>query len=77
MTDVLHTSLVALATSAEESPRELVIKGVNRIEAIILPWQDERRVAELYTHTFSRVMRRDFNLTSRKIGSLYSRLVAI
>lgn len=67
MADVPHASLVALATSADESPRELVIKGVDRIEAIILPWQDERRVAELYTHTFSRVMRRDFNLTSVKL----------
>lgn len=67
MVDVSQTSLVALATSADESPRELVIKGVDRIEAIIFPWQDERRVAELYTHTFSRVMRRDFNLTSVKL----------
>jgi len=45
----------------------LVIKGVERIEAIILPDEAVRREAELYTHALSRIMRRDYNLTSVKI----------
>jgi hypothetical protein len=47
--------------------KPLVIKGVERIEAIILQDEDCRRDAELYSHFFSRVMRRDFNLTSVKL----------
>ena len=45
----------------------LVIKGVERIESIIVQRPDLRRDAELYTHLISRVMRRDFNLTSVKL----------
>lgn len=45
----------------------LVIKGVDRIESINLQGEDKRRDAELYTHVLSRVMRRDFNLTSVKL----------
>lgn len=45
----------------------LVIKGVERIESIVLPGEDVRRDAELYEHVISRVMRRDFNLTSVKL----------
>ncbi|WP_076572985.1 hypothetical protein [Janthinobacterium sp. TND4EL3] len=45
----------------------LVIKGVERIESIILPGDDIRLDAELYSHVLSRVMRRDFNYTSAKL----------
>lgn len=45
----------------------LVIKGVERIEAVNIPGNDVRRDAELYSHYISRVMRRDFNLTSVKL----------
>lgn len=45
----------------------LVIKGVERIESIILSGEDIRLNAELYSHVLSRVMRRDFNFTSAKL----------
>lgn len=45
----------------------LVVKNVERIEAIIIPGEDRRREAVLYTYVFSRIMRRDFNLTSVKL----------
>lgn len=45
----------------------LVIKGVERIESILIPGADVRRDAELYTHVLSRIMRRDFNYTSVKL----------
>lgn len=45
----------------------LVVKNVDRIEAIIVPGEDRRRDAVLYTYVFSRIMRRDFNLTSVKL----------
>jgi hypothetical protein len=45
----------------------LVVKGVERIESINLAGDDIRRDAKLYTHVISRVMRRDFNLTSVKL----------
>lgn len=45
----------------------LVIKGVERIEAIVLQGQDVRLDAEVRSHVISRVMRRDFNLTSVKL----------
>jgi hypothetical protein len=45
----------------------LVVKNVERIEAIIVPGEDKRRDAVLYTYVFSRMMRRDFNLTSIKL----------
>ena len=45
----------------------LVIKGVERIESIVIKGEDRRRDAELYSHVISRVMRRDFNLTSVKL----------
>ena len=44
-----------------------MIKGVERIESIILHRPELRRDAELLTHVISRVMRRDFNLTSVKL----------
>lgn len=47
--------------------KPLVIKGVERIESIILSGTDVRRDAQLYSHFISRVMRRDFNLTSVKL----------
>jgi hypothetical protein len=45
----------------------LVLKGVRRIEAIVSPEVDERLKAVLHTHTFSRMVRRDFNITSVKM----------
>lgn len=45
----------------------LVIKGVERIESIKLQGEDVRVDAELRSHVISRVMRRDFNLTSVKL----------
>jgi len=45
----------------------LVIKGVQRIESIVLQRTEIRLDAELRSHVISRVMRRDFNLTSVKL----------
>lgn len=60
---------VAIHTTQEvgKTGQPLVIKGVERIEAIILQREEIRRDAELFTHVFSRAMRRDFNLTSVKL----------
>lgn len=54
-----------LQPGAADQP--LVVKNVERIEAIIVPGEDRRREAMLYTYVFSRLMRRDFNLTSVKL----------
>lgn len=59
---VLHTTQ---ETGRHGNP--LVIKGVARIESIVLQGPDVRRDARLYTHVFSRLMRRDFNPTSVKL----------
>lgn len=61
-----NVSVVAFHDSSA-SARSLVIKGVHRIEAITPPWKVELRPIEIYTHTFSRVVRRDFNLTCVKL----------
>jgi len=45
----------------------LTIKNVDRIEAIQAPGGDKRCEAALYTWEYSRIMRRDFNLTSVKL----------
>lgn len=45
----------------------LVIKGVQRIESIKIQGEDVRIDAEMRSHVISRVMRRDFNLTSVKL----------
>lgn len=45
----------------------LVIKGVDRVEMIVVHGEDDRRDAELFTHVLSRIMRRDFNVTSVKL----------
>lgn len=47
--------------------QQLTIKNVDRIEAIQAPGGDKRCEAALYTWEYSRVMRRDFNLTSVKL----------
>lgn len=47
--------------------QQLTIKNVDRIEAIQAPGGDKRCEAVLYTWEYSRVMRRDFNLTSIKL----------
>ena len=67
MEDQTHT--VAMYTTQEvgRTRQPLVIKGVERIESIILHRPELRRDAELFTHVLSRVMRRDFNLTSVKL----------
>jgi hypothetical protein len=47
-----------------ERPR--TIKGIDRIEAILV--RDEvRREAAIYTNVFSRIYRRDFNVTSTRL----------
>jgi len=45
----------------------LVIKGVARIESIVLSREEVRLDAKVRSHVISRVMRRDFNLTSVKL----------
>lgn len=45
----------------------LVLKGVDRIAAVDVDRPNQYRSAVLYTHVFSRLMRRDFNLTSIKL----------
>lgn len=64
-----QTQAVARHTISEvgKNGNPLVIKGVERIESINLPGDDIRRDAKLYSHVISRVMRRDFNLTSVKL----------
>jgi hypothetical protein len=54
------------AATSDNGPesRPLVIKGIERIEAIVLRHDDVRRHAQLYTHGFGRTLRRDFNVTS-------------
>lgn len=47
--------------------QQLAVKNVDRIEAINVPGDDKRCDASLYTWVFSRIMRRDFNLTSVKL----------
>lgn len=47
--------------------QQLAVKNVDRIEAIQVPGGDTRCEAALYTWVFSRIMRRDFNLTSVKL----------
>lgn len=58
-------SITACAQLADA--HQLAIKNVDRIEAIQIPGQDKRCEAALYTWVFSRLMRRDFNLTSIKL----------
>jgi hypothetical protein len=47
--------------------QQLAVKNVDRIEAIQVVGEDKRCEAALYTWVFSRLMRRDFNLTSIKL----------
>lgn len=57
--------MTAEATSDnDQETRPLVIKGVERIERIVLRHDDVRRPAQLYTHGFGRTLRRDFNVTT-------------
>lgn len=64
-----QTERVAIHTTQEvgKTGQPLVIKGVERIEAIILQRPDVRMDAAILTHVFSRTIRRDFNLTSVKL----------
>lgn len=63
LTGTIHTT----PEVGKNTGNPLVIKGVERIESIILPGDDIRLDAELYSHLLSRVMRRDFNFTSVKL----------
>lgn len=63
----VHAGAIHTTQEVGKTGNPLVIKGVERIEAINLPGEDVRRDAELYSHFISRVMRRDFNLTSVKL----------
>jgi hypothetical protein len=45
----------------------LVVKNTERIESINIHGEDKRFEAVLYTYVFSRIVRRDFNLTSVKL----------
>lgn len=62
-----HASVVHTTPELGRLGNPLVIKGVERIEAIVLPGEDVRRQAEMYTHAIGRIMRRDYNLTSVKL----------
>jgi hypothetical protein len=62
-----HAGPIHTTQELGKTGNPLVIKGVGRIEAIKLPGEDVRRDAELYSHVVSRLMRRDFNLTSVKL----------
>lgn len=64
-----QTEGVAIHTTQElgVTGQPLVIKGVERIEAIILQRPELRMDVEINTHIFSRIVRRDFNLTSVKL----------
>lgn len=64
-----QTEAVSIHTTPQlgRTGQPLVIKGVQRIEAIVLQRPDVRRDAVLYTHIFSRTVRRDFNFTSVKL----------
>lgn len=53
--------------NAVAAGQQLAVKNVDRIEAINIPGVEKRRIAELYTWVFSRMVRRDFNLTSVKL----------
>lgn len=59
-------TLPACEESADAG-QQLAIKNVDRIEGIKVEGEDRRREAELYTWVFSRLMRRDFNLTTVKL----------
>jgi hypothetical protein len=62
-----HGPVIHTTPEVGKTGNPLVIKGVERIEATNVPGEDVRRDAELYTYVLSRVMRRDFNLTSVKL----------
>jgi hypothetical protein len=63
----VHAGATHTTQELGKTGNPLVIKGVERIESILLPRQDVRLDAELRSHVISRVMRRDFNLTSVKL----------
>lgn len=63
----VHAGAIHTTQELGRTGNPLVIKGVERIELINVPGEDVRRDAELYSHYISRVMRRDFNLTSVKL----------
>lgn len=63
----VHAGATHTTQELGKTGNPLVIKGVERIESILLQRQDVRLDAELRSHVISRVMRRDFNLTSVKM----------
>jgi hypothetical protein len=52
---------------SSSTAQQLAVKNVDRIEAINAPGGDKRCEAALYTWEYSRIMRRDFNITSIKL----------
>lgn len=62
-----HAAVTHVTHELGRTGNPLVIKGVERIESIVLTKEDVRLDCELRTHLISRVMRRDFNLTSVKL----------
>lgn len=63
----VHAGAVHTTQELGRTGNPLVIKGVERIESIVLQRPEVRIDAELRSHVISRVMRRDFNLTSVKL----------
>lgn len=63
----VHAPVIHTTQEVGRTGNPLVIKGVERIESIVLQRDDVRLDTELRSHVISRVMRRDFNLTSVKL----------
>lgn len=63
----VHAAVIRTTQERGRDGNPLVIKGVERIESLVLQRDDVRLNAELHSHVISRVMRRDFNLTSVKL----------
>lgn len=63
----VHAAVIHTTQELGRTGNPLVIKGVERIESIVLQRDEVRLDTELRSHVISRVMRRDFNLTSVKL----------
>lgn len=63
----VHPAVTHTIQELGRTGNPLVIKGVARIESIVLSREEVRLDAEVRSHVISRVMRRDFNLTSVKL----------
>jgi len=67
MEGAVHSAVTHTIQELGRTGNPLVIKGVARIESIVLSREEVRLDAEVRSHVISRVMRRDFNLTSVKL----------